>query len=1787
MLIKNRSTENIQTGNTKGNPASPSYVYQTEDNLGKKRKHQEEDGVQKHSKKMRPRRGRSRGRRSRHTSSSSASSSSSSASSSSASSSSSSASSNGSSASNSSSNTSSSSSSCDAADELDSLVHESGKLAEIYAFLQKQCSYRLSKISLFIMRIGDCRSLYDSGCKWIRKESLARQLETESPTQTGTGGSLEHNDTMTNIERTVADVLRKRMLWLREFVKQVESRFCLLEGLYDEISEFAVAQLDENDQDLASLYKSYYVEKSKYPSLLSPPVHLPPTSALSSPTPTSPARDPSPSSSPLHTDLVSPPSSPPSKKRPRIHEVDESSEDDIMASKKWKGEPTSPIDLVSDDDSPPPSPPAPTPTPPCPTTAPPLVSSNCSSSPPSIPPLSPIPPINHIPIPPLPTIPQTTLASTSPTSSTLPQPPTSPPPPTHLPHLTSLDSSSSTTSHPSPITCPYCHLPFPGISLFLLHRLSCPTASRGSTPTEPPSTISSPPTNTSTTTGSPRPTDPSTNRHLPPIRPTTSPHHRSSTTRATPSTQRPQPPSPSIASSSSSFAPNPSTSEVTHEHCSPPTATTKGNPRPLPPKCHQLPTSSSSSSSHSSAPHPTSLSPTTPRHRPPAWIPAAPPPRHPLSPSSASPPSPPSSPPATTTYRTALLTQTTAQRPLTTLPPTTPSTSSPPPSPPILIPTADTDDTPTDFDDAPAAVRDPNRCYCCQTVCKMANRKNFMGHINRMHRDWPSSRITSTMGQSFAIFDCHCGYHCLGKRGLAQHASTCSHPRPDTWLFPPHSAETNAAEDNTPPASPDDDVDIPDSRDYEDLMARFRTPAHIIHHTWKDPCRTIVEDLLEKAVSTYEDTASRNIAALNLLPGLLSVHSSRKKGDGLLSPINWLRTILAQPDFSIEIVRFARVAAAKPRRATPPLPWKPTTIETLRARTTKLVANGRLRSACMTIDMMSKILEGEALRQPLSGEALAQRIAELHPASNHLDVLPPLEDDPLGPCLQITPEQLRERVYSLKFDSASGNTGWTNSLIYALCNDRSTPGFTAGMSPPLPIIDGFCNLGNKMLRGEIRGVGRDLLVGARLTLIDKPDGGSRPIRIECACRRWFSTTACALAMLTIGPKLRPLQLGGGLSHGAGIGARRGGEYFDREGFSVLSVDIENAFNSTRHRVIYDALLEYFPSLIRFFRFKYGSPSAMRNNLGVIVALTRTGVGQGDPWGSLFFEVAIQATLLRTQDALRSIEQDSQLVSPNLLLGRKGTVLAFEDDTSVMGDTRVIFELAPLLEDIFSKDGFVVKVSKSTITGRDVERMADEIPEPAGFLLSTEGTTMLGVAIGSRDFRQSIAQTKLKKMLPTPQALLLMGPRIATSLLLQCYNLRPLFLMASATDPDDVVTYARTHDGLTTSAIASILRTPTTYALEQRCFLPPHLGGIGLIRHAGMSTEKSQITQRLAYTEFIAKYYPTEFDNITEQNQPVNIQLGKYENLEDTTGLTPAAMEGLTLRSCHGILGTAKRTAESALSRILQDSLQSDSLSRAAWMLSCSASATSFIKSARGIQNDRMISPEQFRCALRCKLGGSPTELENIPDALFECQCGTVYCPAEDPYHGANCRMNAFYRTHRHNDIMTTLRDYTKRALGLGNEAIQMEAYAGLTEATDLSGPKRVTADISVVTGGEKLWVDVSIVDPGSSVYINRHHSHSTLDAASKAMESHKRLHYQAVRHPLPLPPSSIIPFVLEASGRLGPAALGFVGRIGGSHTFLRSQFLNDISLTSATYLGKMLQATREWMAANPKNWRPA
>ena len=135
----------------------------------------------------------------------------------------------------------------DSSSALSALLPECAELAELYLMMQKQCSHRLSKISLFVSKIADIRALCDSGCKWLNKESTTRQKEIETADTADWQDIIDHNSKLEGIEGRVSCVLQKRMAWLRMFATQVGNCYATLEKVYDDISILAVNELEGDE----------------------------------------------------------------------------------------------------------------------------------------------------------------------------------------------------------------------------------------------------------------------------------------------------------------------------------------------------------------------------------------------------------------------------------------------------------------------------------------------------------------------------------------------------------------------------------------------------------------------------------------------------------------------------------------------------------------------------------------------------------------------------------------------------------------------------------------------------------------------------------------------------------------------------------------------------------------------------------------------------------------------------------------------------------------------------------------------------------------------------------------------------------------------------------------------------------------------------------------------------------------------------------------------------------------------------------------------------------------------------------------------------------------------------------------------------------------------------------------------------------------------------------------------------------------------------------------------------
>ena len=959
--------------------------------------------------------------------------------------------------------------------------------------------------------------------------------------------------------------------------------------------------------------------------------------------------------------------------------------------------------------------------------------------------------------------------------------------------------------------------------------------------------------------------------------------------------------------------------------------------------------------------------------------------------------------------------------------------------------------------------------------------------------------------------------------------------------------------------------------EYSTLVGHFHRGAYFCHHTWKPLLKSIVLTLLRDCVKDDEESATRGIAALQLLPGMVEyIRCFRRQK--VWTPIGFLRDIEAAADKAEAIIRIARDWV--PHMRVQPTVWPQPNVEHLRARVESLVSENRLSAATTTLGHLEDLLKGVQQPAPASAEFMAERIAALHPVADERDLLPPSEDDPpMENCFQLTPDQVRARFYLLQNkNTAAGNTGWSSIWLRAVGDDRSDPLYVHQVTPPSPLHVAFTAFFNKILQGRIEGEGRELLVTARLIMIPKPQGGLRPIRIECAIMRFMSATAAALARVVVSPLLRPIQLGGGLKCGVEFGARLLDAAYARED-AVISIDIANAFNTARHRAIWDGLAEKFPGILRYYRMKHEHPAKMIGNDGKTVAWTRTGVGQGDPWGGLFFEVGMHPALLQLAQEVRNVEASLNRQRPHNPVLRPGSVSAYEDDTQVRGELDVIFRVAPRIEGIFAQHGFAVSVPKSKITGPEVENYLDRAPDD--FAIDSEGLIALGVPVGSAHFRRSTTETKVKSMEPPAEALKLLRPRTALQLLLSCISPRPSFLFRTAPDPTVTHKAAREFDASMVSAVAAVFKLEVTPGLAERVHLPLRMGGFGLTRHHGMASEKNQILSRTFYTAFLAEYYPSELQTTQQQYELSEVRLGSVEDKKEATEITDLVMATITDKNCYQILAEGMKKAQKQTYKDIHTAAITAGLfSKAAWILSAATSTTAYLMSTIGLDNDGYFGVAEFRCAGRNTLGYGPRI--TAPGELHTCTCRHVYDPLLEPFHGMSCAHNKGFRNRRHNDIRDLLYKLIKRRYPTLTPA-QLELETIVGQAPDREGALReVKGDVIWWSEGEKLIIDIMCIDVGCKTYLEPPvSSYQSAERAAVHAEDVKRRNYARVTVPAPIRPACVLPFIVEASGRLGPVALSVINRICGTQTYMKSNFLKELSMITAKFTGLMLKVTQD------------
>ena len=88
------------------------------------------------------------------------------------------------------------------------------------------------------------------------------------------------------------------------------------------------------------------------------------------------------------------------------------------------------------------------------------------------------------------------------------------------------------------------------------------------------------------------------------------------------------------------------------------------------------------------------------------------------------------------------------------------------------------------------------------------------------------------------------------------------------------------------------------------------------------------------------------------------------------------------------------------------------------------------------------------------------------------------------------------------------------------------------------------------------------------------------------------------------------------------------------------------------------------------------------------------------------------------------------------------MIAYEDDTQVMGPPALMFHIAPSIAPILAEHGFYMNVDKSYITGLYTDALDGQ---PEDFNIHPDGLVILSVPTGGRTFRHG--PTKLSSLPP--------------------------------------------------------------------------------------------------------------------------------------------------------------------------------------------------------------------------------------------------------------------------------------------------------------------------------------------------------------------------------------------------------------------------------------------------------
>jgi hypothetical protein len=553
---------------------------------------------------------------------------------------------------------------------------------------------------------------------------------------------------------------------------------------------------------------------------------------------------------------------------------------------------------------------------------------------------------------------------------------------------------------------------------------------------------------------------------------------------------------------------------------------------------------------------------------------------------------------------------------------------------------------------------------------------------------------------------------------------------------------------------------------------------------------------------------------------------------------------------------------------------------------------------------------------------------------------------------------------------------------------------------------------------------------------------------------------------------------------------------------------------------------------------------------------------------IFFSVGFQSVLVnleaRLQESEASVGQRraAECVGAEATPPVAGATTAYADDSWLAGEPEVLVRVIPHIGPECAKVGLEYSPSKSALVGLKLDLVQqDELPEE--FTVHTDGTVMLGCPVGTEEFQREQLRQIIQQALPPREALNKLRKKTAYLLLARCMNARPNYL-ASACSLKFAQDALREFDAAVDTVIADILgiREADLPYLAVLRGLPQQHGGLGLRRYWGPDSERLALITRKRTEDFMraSPRLMALLGSRTNNTQWSPIVIGESVGLARENGLEAPTTDEQSEGELRKVWTEATNKVHAANFRVQvrenQDwsgnnrdrrlqglaLLESGSVKGGAqWMVA------SHRPGSQGAMWGRA-SDKAFPAAALVRLGLLPTASAGN-SAMFRClHCvgmGQRSCENSSTLeiHALHCPLNEKLTKHLHDQVRNRVASSLKRILPSPDTVVEVEKDIG-------ADGNRKHVDIRVVTrlanGQEKVWnLDTTVVNPCCYVTSADHlvgGDGPTDRPAARAAEMRKKLAYRSLVTPQDY--VSMVPLVVEVTGRLGPAFEEFLRELG-------------------------------------------